>query len=220
MTVTAHFSRLISTLICAMTCTAALLGSSCSGKPAESAAATAASGASAVAAAAPASAASAPPVSVSTVRAQMARDEAALADAQRQLARSRELLAQNFVSQGALDANQTLVASDRAALDAARIALAFARVLAPGAGRVGAIAVFPGGAVTASLPEGAGSFTGRLQFVDNAVDAASGSVRVKAVFENHDYKLWPGAFANVKPTVRTLKEAVVIAQAAIIQSPR
>src|SRR5665811_600624 len=40
-------------------------------------------------------------------RAQLAKDLATLADAQRQLARSRELLAQNFISQGAVDTNQT-----------------------------------------------------------------------------------------------------------------
>ena len=205
---------------------------------------------------------------VAKVRAQMARDEAALADAQRNLQRSRELLAQNFISQGALDANQTvvesnaaLVASDRAAVDAARVALSYARVTAPGAGRVGAINVFPGsavqatqttlvtitqldpinvsfnlpqrslgdalaalqgagGEVVATLPEAGLQFKGRLQFVDNAVDAASGTVKVKAVFANKDYKLWPGAFANVRMTVRTIKDAVVVPQAAVIQSPR
>ncbi|HNV61185.1 MAG TPA: biotin/lipoyl-binding protein, partial [Rhodoferax sp.] len=40
---------------------------------------------------------------VAKVRAQMAKDEAVLADAQRQLLRSRDLLAKNFISQGALD---------------------------------------------------------------------------------------------------------------------
>ena len=41
------------------------------------------------------------------------KDLAALADAQRQLARSRDLLAQNFISQGAVDTNQTLVDAQR-----------------------------------------------------------------------------------------------------------
>ena len=205
---------------------------------------------------------------VARVRAQMARNEAALADAQRQLARSRELLAQSFVSQGAVDAAQTAVesqtaavAADRAALDSARLALSYMRVTAPGAGRVGAINVFPGssvqanqttlvsitqldpinvafnlpqrnlgdalaalqdggGVVTAVLPEKGGSFDGRLQFVDNAVDAASGTVKVKAQFSNKEQKLWPGAFINVRMVVRTLKDAIVVPQAAIIQNQR
>jgi len=205
---------------------------------------------------------------VARARAQLAKDEVGLADAQRQLARSRELLAQNFVSQGAVDAAQTLVDSqaalvnaDRAAVDAARVALSYARLTAPSAGRAGAINVFPGSSVQANqtalvtitqldpiavafslpqrhladalaalegggatvratLPENAGSLDGRLQFVDNAIDASSGTVKVKAVFDNRERKLWPGAFVDVAMTVRTLKDAVVIPQAALIQSAR
>ena len=77
-----------------------------------------------------------------------------------------------------------------------------------------------GAPVTATLPEGAGTLTGRLQFVDSAVDGASGTVKVKAQFENRGGKLWPGAFVNVAMTVRTLKAAVIVPQAAIIQSQR
>ena len=74
--------------------------------------------------------------------------------------------------------------------------------------------------VTAVLPENAGTVTGKLKFVDNAVDAASGTVRVKAEFANRDEQLWPGAFVTVRLAVQTLNGASVIPQAAIIQSPR
>ncbi len=77
-----------------------------------------------------------------------------------------------------------------------------------------------GAAVTATQPDGGGTTSGRLQFVDNAVDAGSGTVRVKAVFENPQGKLWPGAFVNVAMTARTLKGAVVVPQASIIQTAR
>jgi RND family efflux transporter MFP subunit len=77
-----------------------------------------------------------------------------------------------------------------------------------------------GAMVQAALPDGAGSFSGRLKFVDNTVDASSGSVKVKAVFDNRERKLWPGAFVEVSQTVNTLKDAVVVPQAAIIQSAR
>lgn len=77
-----------------------------------------------------------------------------------------------------------------------------------------------GSEVVAALPDKGGEVKGRLQFVDNAVDAASGTVKVKARFDNKDGRLWPGAFANVRMTVRTLKDAVVVPQAAIVQSPR
>jgi len=205
---------------------------------------------------------------VAKVKAQMVRDEASLADARRQLARSRELLAQNFISQGAVDGSQAqvdaqtaLVAADKAALDAARVSLSYARITAPSAGRVGSIPVFVGSAVqaiqttlvtitqldpiavsfslpqrhladvlaalkdggsevVATLPDKGGEVKGRLQFVDNVVDAASGTVKVKARFDNKAGLLWPGAFANVSMTVRTLKDAVVVPQAAIVISPR
>jgi RND family efflux transporter MFP subunit len=208
---------------------------------------------------------------VAKARAQLARDHASLADAQRQFARAQQLLAQNFISQGALDTTQALVdaqgaavAADQAAMDATRVALSYARVLAPSTGRAGAVTVFAGSAVqanvtplvtitqlnpiavtfnlpqrnladalsalkdggapvSAKLSEGAGSsatFKGRLKFVDNAVDAASGSVKVRAVFDNADNALWPGAFVEVSQTVSTLKDAVVIPQAAIIQAAR
>jgi RND family efflux transporter MFP subunit len=77
-----------------------------------------------------------------------------------------------------------------------------------------------GSDVVATLPDKGATLTGKLQFVDNAVDAASGTVKVKAQFDNKTGQLWPGAFANVRMTVRTLKDAVVIPQAAVVQSPR
>lgn len=205
---------------------------------------------------------------VAKARAQLAKDQAALADARRQFVRAQQLLAQNFISQGALDTNQAqvdaqaaVVAADQAAIDVARVALSYARVVAPHAGRAGAINVFAGSAVqanlttlvtitqldpmavafslpqrnlpdalaalkdggaavSATLADGGGSFQGRLKFVDNAVDASSGSVKVKAVFDNPDGKLWPGAFVEIAQTVRTLKDAVVLPQAALIQSAR
>jgi RND family efflux transporter MFP subunit len=77
-----------------------------------------------------------------------------------------------------------------------------------------------GAPVSATLADGAGTFGGRLKFVDNAVDASSGSVKVKAVFDNRDGKLWPGAYVEVSQTVSTLKDTVVVPLAAIIQSAR
>ena len=77
-----------------------------------------------------------------------------------------------------------------------------------------------GAVVMASLPAGGPALSGRLQFVDNTVDAATGTVRVKAVFDNKDQRLWPGGFVNVRLTVRTLKDAVVVPQAAVVQGAR
>jgi RND family efflux transporter MFP subunit len=77
-----------------------------------------------------------------------------------------------------------------------------------------------GAAVSATIADGGATFNGRLQFVDNAVDPSSGSVKVKAVFDNKEGKLWPGAFVEISQTVKILKDAVVIPQAAIIRSAR
>ncbi len=91
------------------------------------------------------------------LRAQMARDEAALADAQRQLTRSKELVAMKFVSQAAVDSSQSVVDAqvaavnaDRAAMDAAKVSLSYARLVAPLAGRVGVVNVSIGSAVVAN----------------------------------------------------------------------
>ena len=87
--------------------------------------------------------------------AQLQKDEASLADAKRQLARSQDLLRQNFISQGAVDTSlanvdgpQAVVAADRAAVDAVKAQLSYSRISAPGAGRVGPIAVFVGSSVS------------------------------------------------------------------------
>lgn len=205
---------------------------------------------------------------VAKARAQLAKDQASLAEARRQWERSKQLLAQNFVSQGAVDTAQAqvdtwiaTVAADQAAIAASNVALSYGRITAPNSGRAGAVNVFAGSAVlanqtalvtitqldpigvaysisqrdlsnaltalqgggakvTATLADGGGTFEGRLQFLDNLVDASSGTVKAKAVFANPASKLWPGAFVEVQQTVTTLKDAVVLPQASIIQGPR
>jgi RND family efflux transporter MFP subunit len=205
---------------------------------------------------------------VAKVRAQIRKDEAVLADAQRQLVRNKDLMAKNFISQGALDTAQAQVdaqlanlVADRAALDAALLALSYNSVRASGAGRAGAVNVFPGTTVqanvtalvtitqldpinisfnlpqrnldaaleglksggmpvSAKLPESRSAINGRLQFVDNALDAATGTIKVKARFENRESRLWPGVFVKTSLLSHTLKDAVVIPTTAIIQSTK
>jgi RND family efflux transporter MFP subunit len=57
---------------------------------------------------------------------------------------------------------------------------------------------------------------GRVSFVDNSVDASSGTIRVKGELPNPRQQLWPGQFVSVQMTLRTLKDAVVVPQAALI----
>lgn len=71
-------------------------------------------------------------------------------------------------------------------------------------------------AVDASTGGEAKPVTGELIFVDNTVDPTSGTIRVKAQFANGDSQLWPGQYVNTRVTVRTIQDAVVIPQNAII----
>ncbi|TFW27856.1 efflux RND transporter periplasmic adaptor subunit [Massilia horti] len=196
-------------------------------------------------------------------QAQVARDQATLADLERQYKRSQELFAQKFIAQSAVDslksqvdAARAVLKSDMAAAQASIVATSYTAISAPMSGRVGAINVYPGSLVQMStslttitqldpidvaftLPESSLSAllaaqkrgkvevearagadgqpaTGQLSFVDNAVDPASGMIRVKAQFANADTSLWPGQYVNARVTVSTLKDAVVIPQNAII----
>ena len=61
---------------------------------------------------------------------------------------------------------------------------------------------------------------GRLDVIDNTIDQTTGTVRLKAEFPNKDLALWPGAFANVRLLVDTLRNAIVIPTAAVQRGPR
>jgi multidrug efflux system membrane fusion protein len=200
---------------------------------------------------------------VDKAQAQVARDQATLADLERQYKRSQDLFAQKFIAQSALDslhsqveAARAMLQSDRAAVRASHVNASYTSIRSPMAGRVGAINVYPGSLVQLStslttitqldpinvaftLPESslaallaahkrgkvaveastgpdAKPVAGVLSFVDNTVDPSAGTIRVKAQFDNRDTSLWPGQYVNARVTVHTLKDAVVIPQAAII----
>jgi RND family efflux transporter MFP subunit len=201
--------------------------------------------------------------------AQLAKDQAALNDAKRQLIRSQELVAKNFVSAAAVDTAQTLVesqqatvAADVAAVQAAQVAVSYSKITAPFSGRLGAINSQIGSvvqanstalvnlvkvdpiavsfnvpqsqwsgllaaqkkgtplSVQATLPEQKQPMQGRLEFIDNNIDANSGTIKLKAVFNNPDSKLWSGQFVNVSMGVNKLADALVVPQASIIQTVR
>ena len=56
---------------------------------------------------------------------------------------------------------------------------------------------------------------GRLSLVDNTVDVATGTVRLKATFQNDDRRLYPGQFVNVVVTLGTLTQAIVVPSQAV-----
>ncbi len=205
-------------------------------------------------------------------QAQLLRDDAALAEARRQLRRSEDLLAQAFLSQGAVDAQRTAVqaqeaavAASRAAVNAAQVSLSFMMVTAPQDGRLGAIAVQPGAYVSpggaplvtiSQLHPALVSFSvpqrhlidalaalktrarvvevrpadgmavdmtpamAPLVFVDNAVDAASGTVRVRAEIDNREARWWPGAYVKVRLNLQAVQGGTVVPVAAVVQGAR
>jgi RND family efflux transporter MFP subunit len=200
--------------------------------------------------------------------AQVAKSRADLANAERNLKRQRELFAQKFISQTALDAVQNQVdslraqvAADLAVVESGRIARSHGEIIAPIAGRIGAITVYPGSLVQPSgtplvtitqidpinvsftLPErelpllqqsmSKGAVvvsakpdetsqavrTGRLIFIDNAVDSSSGTIRLKAQFDNTDNRLWPGMFVTVSLSPRTLSSVLTVPVQAVQTGP-
>ena len=57
--------------------------------------------------------------------------------------------------------------------------------------------------------------TGRLTFVDNAVEMTTDTIRLKATFDNADRRLWPGQFARVTLRLATLPHATVVPSQAV-----
>ena len=60
---------------------------------------------------------------------------------------------------------------------------------------------------------------GHLIFIDNAVDTASGTIRLKAEFPNADHRLWPGMFVTVALAPRNLVGALTIPAQAVQTGP-
>jgi multidrug efflux system membrane fusion protein len=57
--------------------------------------------------------------------------------------------------------------------------------------------------------------TGRLSNMDNQVDPTTGTIKIRALFDNSDGRLFPGQFVNVKILVNTLHDQVAVPVAAI-----
>jgi membrane fusion protein, multidrug efflux system len=61
--------------------------------------------------------------------------------------------------------------------------------------------------------------TGRITFVDNAVDQTTGTIKIKGTFPNDDRSLWPGQFVNVTVRLTTESEAIVVPSIAVQTGP-
>jgi len=61
--------------------------------------------------------------------------------------------------------------------------------------------------------------TGKLETVDNQIDPSTGTVRLKAVFDNQEGALWPNQFVNVHLQLFVAKNALTIPAAAVQRGP-
>lgn len=58
-------------------------------------------------------------------------------------------------------------------------------------------------------------YGGRLVFIDNTVDATTGTIRLKAVFPNTDDALWPGEFVHVRLRLGMDADKTVVPESAV-----
>jgi multidrug efflux system membrane fusion protein len=58
---------------------------------------------------------------------------------------------------------------------------------------------------------------GKITLIDNQIDTTTGTLRLKATYENADERLWPGEFVNARLQLSVRKDAVTLPQRAIMQ---
>jgi multidrug efflux system membrane fusion protein len=60
---------------------------------------------------------------------------------------------------------------------------------------------------------------GELTLIDNQVDVATGTIHLKAQFDNAEEPLWPGEFVNARIVLSTRQDVVTVPAEAIMQGP-
>ena len=63
------------------------------------------------------------------------------------------------------------------------------------------------------------TFAGKLTFLDNEVDKATGTILLKAIFDNADGALWAGQFVDADLNLATVPDAVVVPARAVQKGP-
>ncbi|WP_058961403.1 MdtA/MuxA family multidrug efflux RND transporter periplasmic adaptor subunit [Type-E symbiont of Plautia stali] len=211
------------------------------------------------------------PYQVALIQAQgqLAKDQATLANARRDLSRYEKLAKTSLVSQQELDTQRSLVSetlgtikADEGNVASAQLNLTYSRITAPISGRVGLKQVDVGNYITSGDTSGLVVITethpidvvfsiaennisqilkaqksgqpliveawnrsnktlltsGTLLSLDNQIDATTGTIKLKARFDNQDDTLFPNQFVNARLKVDTLQDAVVIPTAALQMS--
>jgi multidrug efflux system membrane fusion protein len=57
--------------------------------------------------------------------------------------------------------------------------------------------------------------TGKLLLIDNAIDQATATIRLKAMFDNADERLWPGEFVNARVALDVRRNAIAVPTTAV-----
>jgi multidrug efflux system membrane fusion protein len=60
---------------------------------------------------------------------------------------------------------------------------------------------------------------GKLTMIDNAVDQATGTIRLKARFDNEEERLWPGAFVSARVILSVRNNAATVPSQTVQQGP-
>jgi multidrug efflux system membrane fusion protein len=60
---------------------------------------------------------------------------------------------------------------------------------------------------------------GKLSLIDNAIDQATGTIHLKARFENEDERLWPGQFVNLRVIVSTRRNVATVPSQTVQNGP-
>jgi multidrug efflux system membrane fusion protein len=203
-------------------------------------------------------------VAVKQAEAALARSTAEAKGTRAIFNRSEELYNKGLLPKSEREETNTDVAVADAAVEAAaadleraRLQLTYTKIVAPVAGRTGALLAHPGTLIRANdttalvvinqvspayvtfavparlLPEVSGArartlkvqavpagstdtpITGTVSFVDNVVDQATDSVRLKATFPNRDRRLWAGAFVDVTLQLAVEPRAIVVPNASV-----
>ena len=197
---------------------------------------------------------------------QLARDEALLKNAENDLVRYKQLLAQDSIAEQQTATQASLVQqlrgtvkTDQGLLANANLQITYAKITAPISGRVGLRQVDQGNMIQTNDANGLAIITqlqpitvvfsvpqdnlpvilkrmhsgvaspvyaysqddktmlasGKLLAVDNQIDTTTGTVKLKAAFENKANELFANQFVNVRLKVDTLTDATVMPISAI-----
>ena len=207
-------------------------------------------------------------IAVNNAAANVRQTQAAVINAEKELARAQELVKQDYVSKSYYDQALATRDSSRAAFDAAKAQLAnaklnlsYTKVTSPIDGKIGKIIITEGNLVntqsgplarivsikpifayftlksseflkfkkadsshdfsnmevTIELADGSVyDEIGKIEFVDNQVNETTGTINLRATFENNDELLVPGDFVKVKIKSTEPKHVMMIPQTAAL----